>query len=345
MTGKINKKTILALGWVSFFMDVSSEMIYPLLPIFMADTLGVGALTIGIVAGLSESIASFFRIFSGVLSDRVRHRKGLVLAGYSISAISRIVLALANSWGQVLGFRLLDRAGKGLRTPPRDALISDSATEETYGRYYGYHRAMDTAGAVLGPTIAFLVISSGYAMGSIFWLSLIPALLAVAILYIFVTEPGRIAQDKRGSLSANGRGQGSRPLGQGLPSEVKIFLFITAIFSLGNSSNFFIILKAKDLGFSAVMIPLLYISMNISYALFAYPAGRLADRYGKATLTFIGYFAYADGYGTRYRRRGPFLPALHFPSSQVFSLECSCSGCAGGMPQRPTADANYERNL
>jgi len=285
---KINKKTIIALGWVSFFMDVSSEMIYPLLPVFMASVLGVGGLTIGFVAGLSESVASFFRIFSGTISDRLKRRKALVASGYSLSTVSRVLLALANSWQSVLWFRLVDRAGKGLRTPPRDALISEASTEETYGRYYGYHRAMDTAGAVLGPVLAYSVLATGFATRDVFWLSLIPAIIAVLVLLIFVREKKKTAEEIT-RLKEVVRGK--------IPREAKLFLVITAIFSLGNSSNFFLILKANDLGVAEAWIPILYMTMNITYAAVAYPAGRVADRLGKGKVTFIGYFLYSVAYG------------------------------------------------
>lgn len=288
MKERINRKTIIALGWVSFFMDVSSEMIYPLLPVFMANVLGVGGLTIGFVAGLSESIASFFRIFSGTLSDRLKRRKLLVASGYSLSTVSRVILAFANSWQSVLWFRLVDRAGKGLRTPPRDALISEASTESTYGRYFGYHRAMDTAGAVLGPVLAYLLLSIGLNTRGVFWYSIVPASAAVLVLLLFVSETRK--------AEANPPSPAERETG-GMGKEAKIFLFITAVFSLGNSSNFFLILKANELGITKAWIPILYMTMNVTYAIVAYPAGRLADRLGKAKVTFIGYFIYSITYG------------------------------------------------
>jgi len=288
MKEKINKKTIIALGWVSFFMDVSSEMIYPLLPVFMASVLGLGGLTIGFVAGLSESIASFFRIFSGAVSDRLKRRKLLVASGYSLSTVSRVILALAGSWQSVLWFRLVDRAGKGLRTPPRDALISEASTEATYGRYYGYHRAMDTAGAVLGPLLAYMLLAAGLSTRGVFWYSIIPAAIAVFILLLFVSESGK----KETTVTSPVEHQPG-----GIGKEAKLFLLITAVFSLGNSSNFFLILKANDLGVAKAWIPILYMTMNVTYAVVAYPAGRLADKLGKAKVTFIGYFVYSIAYG------------------------------------------------
>jgi MFS family permease len=315
------KKTIFALGWVSFFMDVSSEMIYPLLPAFLS-SLGAGGTAIGFVAGLSEATASFFRVISGYLSDRLKRRKSAIILGYGLSTLARPLLALSASWTHVLGFRLLDRAGKGVRTPPRDALIADSSSSERYGRSFGIQRAMDTAGAVLGPALATLFLTAGMGYRSVFWISFIPAAIAVAIIQVFVRERRQHAGPVAHGLSAGapiaGGGDGApaggaaspasehlrgaiadRPRVSGAPlftRELKIFLVVTAIFSLGNSSNFFLVLRAKDLGFRDNLVPILYMTMNVTYALLSYPAGRLADRFGKARIAFLGYLLYAALY-------------------------------------------------
>jgi MFS family permease len=186
------KKTIFALGWVSFFMDVSSEMIYPLLPAFLS-SLGAGGVAIGFVAGLSETTASFFRVISGYLSDRFKRRKSAIILGYGLSTLARPILALSAGWTHVLGFRLIDRAGKGVRTPPRDALIAEASSVERYGRSFGIQRAMDTAGAVLGPALATWILTAGMGYRSVFWISFIPAAIAVAIIQIFVRERGQHA--------------------------------------------------------------------------------------------------------------------------------------------------------
>lgn len=298
-------RTVLTLGWVSFFMDVSSEMIYPLIPVFLASTLGASVLTIGLIAGLSESTASFFRIASGAISDRMRRRKTAVAAGYLLSTASRPVLALAGGWIQVLVFRLLDRAGKGVRTPPRDALIADTTTPETYGCSYGYHRAMDTAGAILGPAAASAAIWLGFGMRTVFWASLAPAAAAVAVVLLFIRETPRRGTES-GAQERGGRGAG-------FSRKLKLFLLVTAVFSLGNSSNFFLILRARALGTDTGLIPLLYISMNVTYAVLAYPAGRLADRLGKARIVFGGYFLYAAVYGLFAVLRGGASLWILFP--------------------------------
>jgi MFS family permease len=311
------RKTIFALGWVSFFMDVSSEMIYPLLPGFLS-ALGAGGLAIGFVAGLSETTASFFRVISGYLSDKFKRRKSAILLGYGISTLARPILALSASWAHVLGFRLLDRAGKGVRNPPRDALIAEASSVERYGRSYGIQRAMDTAGAVLGPALAAWILTAGMGYRTVFWISFLPAAIAVAIIQVFVRERSqdagpvadftpRVLADaapRAGTPSAppatgarsknrSATGPASAPL---FTRDLKIFLVVTAIFSLGNSSNFFLVLRAKDLGFRENLVPILYMTMNVSYALLSYPAGRLADRFGKARIAFLGYLLYAALY-------------------------------------------------
>jgi MFS family permease len=301
------RRTIFALGWVSFFMDVSSEMIYPLLPGFLS-SLGAGGLAIGFVAGISETTASFFRVISGYLSDRLKRRKSAILLGYGISTLARPILALSASWAHVLGFRLLDRAGKGVRNPPRDALIAEASSVERYGRSYGIQRAMDTAGAVLGPALAAWILTAGSGFRAVFWISFLPAAVAVAIIQLFVRERAPVAggaggAPARGAVSeANEHGRGAtsdRTRESGAPlftRELKIFLVVTAIFSLGNSSNFFLVLRAKNLGFRENLVPILYMTMNVSYALLSYPAGRLADRFGKARIAFLGYLLYAALY-------------------------------------------------
>ena len=302
---RAGRRTIFALGWVSFFMDVSSEMIYPLLPVFLSSVLGVGGTAIGFLAGLSESTASFFRVAAGVISDRLRKRKAAVIAGYAVSALARPLLALSSSWGHVLAFRLVDRAGKGIRTPPRDALIADASPPERYGRSFGIQRAMDTAGAVAGPALASLFLAWGLGYRPIFWISIVPAIVAVAIIQLFVRE--RASRRRPAPVAVSGApdtahaaagAAAARPAlpGGKMPRELVVFLVVTAVFSLGNSSNFFLVLRAKDLGVPENLIPTMYLTMNAVYALVSYPAGRLADRFGKARIAFAGYLLYAAVY-------------------------------------------------
>ncbi len=321
---RLDGRTILALGWVSFFMDVSSEMIYPLLPVFLA-SLGAGSVAIGLVAGLSEGTASFFRVLSGVISDRAGRRKAAILAGYGLSVLARPLLALSGSWGHVLAFRLVDRAGKGIRTPPRDALIAEASPVERYGRSFGIQRAMDTAGAVLGPLLATVILSAGLGMRSIFWLAMIPAAVAVATIQLFVRErvrlPGLPAEPAADAPREREAAAARTPFSR----ELKLYLAITAVFYLGNSSSFFLILRARDViaesgsvWFTVSLIPILYLTMNLASALLSYPAGKLADRAGKARIAFLGYFLFAAAYAAFALAESPAALWALFPLQGVY---------------------------
>ncbi len=309
---RLGRRTIFALGWVSFFMDVSSEMIYPLLPVFLS-SLGAGTVAIGFVAGLSEGTASLFRVISGVISDRFRKRKSAILLGYGLSVLARPILALSAAWGHVLAFRLVDRAGKGIRTPPRDALIAEASPPDRYGRSFGIQRAMDTAGAVIGPLLATAILAGGLGYRSLFWIAMIPAAAAVATIHVFVREhAGRRAAaagpalPPEGAVPAGRSADGALEGGAArtpLSREMKLYLAVTAIFYLGNSSSFFLILRAKEIitearspWFTVSLIPILYLTMNLSSALLSYPAGKLADRAGKDRIAFLGYFLFAAAY-------------------------------------------------
>ena len=186
--GKDGKNIFIA-GLVSFFMDISSEMIYPLVPLFLANVLGINKTTIGLIEGIAESTASLLKVFSGWFSDRLGNRKWFMAAGYSISTLSRPIVALATGWQHVMAFRFMDRFGKGIRTAPRDAIIAESADITHLGRAFGFHRSMDTMGAVIGPAIAFfllVILSNNYR--SIFWLSMIPGVIAVLLIIFFIRE-------------------------------------------------------------------------------------------------------------------------------------------------------------
>lgn len=312
--------TVIALGWVSFFTDISSEMIYPLLPVFLS-TLGAGTVAIGFVAGLSESTASFFRVISGVLSDRMQKRKAAIAAGYGLSALSRPILASASSWGEVLLFRIADRAGKGIRTPPRDALISESSLPQMYGRSFGIQRAMDTAGAVVGPVLATTMLAAGMTLRSLFWISAIPAFAAVAVLLAFVREPIRKSETAKAIAKSEEHRSAQKNSERILLSrDVKLYLLVTGVFYLGNSSSFFLILRARDLvaeagspWFKESLIPILYLAMNLTSAVLSYPAGRIADRLGRGIVAFSGYIVFAASYAAFAFVKSPEMLWLLFP--------------------------------
>lgn len=280
------KKNILFLGLVSMFADISSEMVYPFIPIFLADILKAPKVLIGLIEGVAESTASVSVLFSGWLSDKIKKRKFLATLGYGFGLVSRPLLGLSTVWTQALGLRFVDRVGKGVRTAPRDAIIADSVSEVERGRAFGFHRMLDTFGAVIGPLIASGLLF--YAIGHtnyrlLFILAGIPAFFAVAIMAMFVVEKKGTAGD--GELPAF-----SLAL---FPREYKTFLLIVVVFALGNSSNVFLLLRAKDLGLSPVLLPILYAVFNITYAGFSYPAGILSDAVGRRRVLIIGYSAFA----------------------------------------------------
>ncbi|GIW27822.1 MAG: MFS transporter [Meiothermus sp.] len=272
--------TVYVLGAVSFFTDIASEMVYPLLPLFLTGVLGASTTVVGLVEGIAEATASLFKVVGGRISDRMAARKPLILLGYGFPALLRPILALAVAPWQVLAYRFLDRIGKGLRTAPRDALIAETVDQDSYGRAYGFHRAMDSLGATIGPLLAFLLLPLLDFRG-VFWVSAIPALLATLVILFFLRE-------KRGQ---------ARPLPplrlSAFSLRYRWFLLVTGVATLGLSSNAFLILRLSDLGLSAAQATLVYTAYNLLYALMAYPLGSLADRVGARALVMLGFVTYA----------------------------------------------------
>ena len=274
---------VIILGIVSFLTDISSEMVYPLLPIFLTTTLGATPAVIGMIEGVAESLASLLKVFSGYVGDKTKKKKELAIIGYASSFVGKFILILAGSWTGVLASRVVDRLGKGIRTAPRDTLIAESAQANQRGHVFGLHRAMDTLGAVLGISIGyFLLIGNSSDYKRIFWISAIPALLGVVAL-LFVKQPKKIHSQKK-TFSW------SWAL---LDKRLKGFLILAFVFALGNSSNQFLILRASKLGASTPLVLLLYLAYNVSYAILSYPAGRLSDRIGRKQVLITGYLIYA----------------------------------------------------
>ncbi len=289
-------KNIIVLGFVSLFTDISSEMLYPIVPIFLTSVLGAPMAIVGLIEGIAESTASFLKAVSGWLSDKVRKRRPFIAAGYSLSAIAKPLLALAYVWPTVLIARFVDRFGKGLRTAPRDALIADSCAPEVRGAAFGFHRAMDTIGAVLGPliAIALLAMLKGN-LRAIFLLSFLPAALSVAVIFIYLKSEPRVPA-------------GAVPLKFNLklfgPQFAK-FLFVSSIFALGNSSDAFLIIRAKGLGFTTTLVILTYVAYNVTYSLFSLPFGALSDRVPRKWVLAGGYLVFAfvyAGFGIAVKR-------------------------------------------
>lgn len=274
---------IILLGIASLLTDVSSEMVYPILPIFLVNTLGASPAVLGLIEGVAESLASLFKAFSGYWSDRIKKRKPFAILGYGASSLGKLVLYLSASWhGAFLG-RTIDRFGKGLRTAPRDAIIADSSAGSQRGAAFGLHRAMDTLGAVIGIILAYFLVSNfKESLRGIFLLSIIPAALGILFL-LFVKDKIKKPQDNAPRLRLNW---------QALDKKLKLFLAFSFVFTLGNSSNQFLLLRAKNSGAPVATVILLYLAYNLVYFISIYPASRLSDRIGRKKLLVAGYLLY-----------------------------------------------------
>jgi len=275
-------RAIWALGLTSLFMDISSEMIHGLLPLYITGTLGAGAIAVGLIEGVAEATALIVKVFSGVISDITGKRKRLALIGYGLAAITKPLFPLAQSLDVIIAARFIDRIGKGIRGAPRDALVADLAPKERLGEAYGLRQALDTVGAFIGPLIAVgLMLASADNFRLVFWIAVIPAALAVVTLFFFVPE--REARQK-GTLKS--------PITfaaiKALPRPFWIVLSIGALMSLARVSDAFLVLRVAGLGLPNAYAPLVLVAMNIIYALFAYPAGKLADTLSRPTLLAFG---------------------------------------------------------
>ncbi len=272
-------------GLVSFFMDVSSEMIYPLVPLFLANVLGVNKSLVGLIEGVAESTASILKVFSGWFSDRIGRRKNLMALGYGISTLSRPIMAGAAAWQHVLVARFIDRLGKGVRTAPRDAIIAESTRTTHLARAFSFHRAMDTMGAVVGPALAIFCLGLFHNdYRKVFWVSVAPGIIAVLLIFIFIREK-RKPPLAAASLPV--------PAFSRFDPKARFFMVIATLFALGNSSDVFLILRAEQVGIPAVMIPAVYFTFNLVYSLSAVPAGIAADKFGKKRVILTGFVLFA----------------------------------------------------
>ena len=283
------------LGLVSFLTDVSSEMIFTLLPLFLFNVLGVTTTVIGLIEGVADATASLFRILSGWLSDRLGKRKGLTILGYGLSTAVKPLMYIASTWGMVLGVRFCDRMGKGVRTAPRDALVADSVTSGQRGKAFGLHRAMDTFGAMVGIISAAVVVFlwqggslelSRATYQQLVLIGIIPAVIALFI-FFFIKEPERSPAPQ--SSPPMGR---MRKLTFGLDKRFWIFLGIIFLFTLGNSSDAFLILRAQNLGNPVLTILLMLVLFNFVYASLSTPAGILSDKLGRRRIILLGWLIY-----------------------------------------------------
>jgi len=273
---------IWVLGFVSMLMDISSEMIHSLLPLFMVGTLGASALLVGIVEGLAESTALVVKVFSGALSDYLGRRKGLAVFGYALGALTKPLFAIAPTTGVVLTARLLDRVGKGIRGAPRDAMVADIAPPELRGAAFGLRQSLDTVGAFVGPLLAVgLMLLWANDFRAVFWVAVIPGVLAVVLLMLGIREPER----KRSAQPVNPiRRENLGRLGKAYWWVVGI----GAVIALARFSEAFLVLRAEQSGIAVALVPLVMVAMNVVYAATAYPFGRLSDRMSHETLLALG---------------------------------------------------------
>jgi MFS family permease len=288
-------RNVWAVSVTSFFMDISSEMVINLLPLFLSNVLGASTAVIGLIEGVAEATASLLKVFSGWLSDRLRARKWLAVAGYGFSAVAKPFFYFAGSWPVVLAVRWADRVGKGVRTAPRDALVADSIDEDQRGLAFGFHRAADTGGALLGLLIALGVVlavqSASVELGrstfqAVVLISLVPALLAVLSLAVGARDVP-LGGDRRARPAIGFKGLGKRFL---------VFMLIVGLFDLGNSSDAFLVLRAQERGLSVAGILGMLATFNLIYTLVSMPAGSLSDRVGRRRLLVAGWLAYAAIY-------------------------------------------------
>lgn len=301
-------QTVVALGFVSLFTDIATEMVMPLLPVFLTVVLGAGPMALGLIEGAAEATSSLLKILAGRWSDRTGRRRPLVVAGYSLSSVVRPLIALATTPGQVLAVRLGDRVGKGLRSSPRDALIASTVPPERHASAFGFHRAMDHIGALIGPLIAFLVLRFWTDdLRTLFWLSAIPGALAVATVLTFVKEAPSApeetaAQHQRVTpeTSNSHHGGALRPL-----------LLPLALFTLGNASDLFLLLRVSETHAPITALPLLWMALHAVKATTSAAGGRLADAVGRRTVLIAGWLVYAAIYaGFAFAESQPLMVVL-----------------------------------
>jgi MFS family permease len=308
-------RNVIVIGLISLLNDASSEIIYPLLPLFLALTLGASPQAIGLIEGAAESISSLLKLFAGYYSDRLERRKPLVVFGYALAGLTRPLLAVVNSWPQVLALRLTDRTGKGIRAAPRDALIADAARPEQRGLAFGFHRAMDHTGAIVGPLIAYAVLlwaasaSNDLTAGDyrkLFFAASVPALLSVLVAVFALKEPRRASVPRETdakkigaeNLKENTAAKSAKPklTLRGFDANFKRFLFLIALFTLSNSSDAFLLLRARVAGVSEMATLLLWSALHGVKVLTSLIGGDLSDRLGRKTLIAVGWLVYAAVY-------------------------------------------------
>ncbi len=284
-------KNIIFLGLISFFMDISSEMVYPIIPLYLVSAFGATPAIVGIIEGIAESTASLLKVFSGYVTDKYKCKKPVAFIGYATGFIYKLALLFATSWAGILTARVIDRLGKGIRTAPRDVLVSESADKNEMGKSFGIHKAMDMAGSAIGIFLAYLLLKklgnhqADYKM--IFALSVIPTVLAL-LMFVFVKEKkeprnSKIREHFWKNFSA-------------LDGRLKLYLLVVFLFTLGNSSNSFLLLRAKSAGFDDTNVILLYFLYNLTVSIMSVPFGKLSDKIGRKQVLTAGYLLFSIVY-------------------------------------------------
>jgi len=280
-------QNIFFIGLISFFTDLSTEMVYPLIPLYLVSTFGATPALIGVIEGIAESLASLLKVYSGYLTDRFQKKKALAFSGYATGVIYKIALILASSWLGILGARVIDRLGKGIRTAPRDVLVSESTDKENMGKAFGLHKALDMSGAALGILLTYFIIRNAggnYDYKRLFALSMIPAILGLCM-FIFVKQ-------KKQQAKKIDREPFWKNLHK-IDGQLKLYLLVVFLFTLGHSSNAFIILKAKAIGFDNPDVILLFFFYHVVASIFSFPMGKLSDKIGRKNLLVPGYVTFA----------------------------------------------------
>ena len=275
-------RTVWLIGLISLVNDSASEMLYPLIPLYLASVLMAGPRVLGVIEGIAEATASLLKLFSGVIVDRPRHAKPWIVFGYGLAGLGRPLIAFVSSWPWLLVIRFADRVGKGLRTSPRDALLAASVPSERRGLAFGLHRAMDNAGAVVGPLVAAVLLAAHVSLRDIFLWSVLPAALCLALAFA-LREPKTVLPMQSAPFDWRLRD---------MPPLFKRYLVVVALFTLGNSSNMFLLLRAKELGVADAQVPLLWGAVSVVAMLFSTPLSALSDRFGRMHLLVGGYVAY-----------------------------------------------------
>lgn len=281
---------VIFLGLVSFFADISTEMVYPIIPLYLTSVFGATPASVGIIEGIAESVASLLKVFSGYITDKYKKKKPIAFIGYATGLIYKVALLMAGSWVGILSARVIDRIGKGIRTAPRDVMVSESVEKGQAGMSFGVHKSLDMAGSAIGILMAYFLLkgtNGNYNYKQIFIVSIIPAVLSLVMFIKIKEKKDEQVVKEREPFWKNFKK---------LDGQLKLYLFVVSLFTLGNSSNAFLLLRAKSVGFDDTTVILLYFIYNITASLLSIPAGKRSDKVGRKRLLVAGYIIFAMVY-------------------------------------------------